>query len=214
MKNVKPRFSQSDLDQIQNAISSAEKSTSGEIVPVIVGQSDRYPGAIWRLCIVFSLVAAFLGYCLMPNFKPYWYLLSILPFLWITHVLLNIYPFNRIIALGFSPSEIDEEVFQRALQEFQEHKIGNTERRTGILIFLSLLEHRVVVLADEGINSRVNPNVWQEIVDHLIVEIKRKELVNGVCVAIHRCGEILSEHLPKTPNNQNELPNQLIVKDF
>ena len=38
-------FNQSDLDQISKAVLEAERHTTGEIVPMIVKQSDDYPGA-------------------------------------------------------------------------------------------------------------------------------------------------------------------------
>ena len=53
-------FNQSDFDQISKAVLEAERHTTGEIVPMIVKQSDDYPGARWRLAIVISLLFGFL----------------------------------------------------------------------------------------------------------------------------------------------------------
>jgi putative membrane protein len=74
---------------------------------------------------------------------------------------------------------------------FLEEEIFRTRERTGILIFLSLFEHRVVILGDEGINRRVEKEEWEGIVDDLVSGIRAGETVEGLVEAITRCGELL-----------------------
>ena len=79
----------------------------------------------------------------------------------------------------------------------------------GILILVSLLEHRVQVLADSGINARVAPGTWDKIVQIVLDGIRGKDLCRGLCEAIEQCGEILSKEFPVQPDDINELPNRL-----
>jgi putative membrane protein len=108
-----------------------------------------------------------------------------------------------------SPKIAEEEVFEKALRVFRELELDRTAERTGILILVSLLEHRVQVLADSGINARVKPGTWDDVVEIVLEDIKRGDLCQGLCDAIERCGEILAEEFPIQPDDVDELPDRL-----
>jgi putative membrane protein len=74
-----------------------------------------------------------------------------------------------------------------------------------------LLEHRVEVLADRGINAKVDPATWQEISKIVAAGLKANQACEAVCKAIHRCGEILTAHFPRQSEDQNELPDRLVT---
>ncbi|HXT54624.1 MAG TPA: hypothetical protein VN826_08980, partial [Candidatus Eisenbacteria bacterium] len=82
---------------------------------------------------------------------------------------------------------------------------------TGILILISLLEHRVEVLADRGINAKVEPATWQEISKIVADGLKANQACEAVCKAISRCGEILAAHFPRRSDDRNELPDRLVT---
>lgn len=63
---------------------------------------------------------------------------------------------------------------------------------TGILILVSLLEHRVQVLADKGINDRVPPGTWDGLVNGIIDGIRTGRATDAICDAIARCGALLT----------------------
>ena len=67
-------LTQSELDRISDAVREAEKQTAGEIVPMLVGQSDEYPGARWRLAIVTALLSGALAYFFLDDFDTVWIL--------------------------------------------------------------------------------------------------------------------------------------------
>ena len=109
--------------------------------------------------------------------------------------------------------KIDEEVNQRALQAFYKHRLHHTKDRTAILIMVSLLEHRVEILADAGINSKVPKDTWQGIVNDMIASIKTNDLSEGICIAVRECGEILAKDFPGQHDNPDEVSNKLIVEE-
>jgi putative membrane protein len=101
----------------------------------------------------------------------------------------------------------------RAFSEFCHQQISNTNKHTGIFIFVSLMERQVVVLADWGIASKLPETTWNEVVQLIISKIKIGKPTEGLISGIHRCGEILSQHFPPNGHNKNELSNRLIIKE-
>ena len=110
-------------------------------------------------------------------------------------------------------SKIDEEVHQRALQAFFSRNLHATKDRTGILIMVSLLEHRVEILADTGINAKVSRDTWQRIVTDMIGRIKSDNLTEGFCIAVRECGEVLAKDFPGTHDNPDEISNKVIIEE-
>jgi putative membrane protein len=80
------------------------------------------------------------------------------------------------------------------------------------LILVSLLEHRVEILADRGINQKVSAGTWDEIAHIITTGIKSGNACDAFCQAIERCGNILAEHFPRAADDRDELPNRLVTK--
>lgn len=203
-------LTQSDCDKISKAVLEAEKQTTGEIVPMIVAQSDDYPGARWRLAIVTALFFGFLVYFFFEDLDPAWILWAQIPGLYIGYWL---GAFSAVLKPFLASSKIDEEVHQRALQAFFSLNVHATKNRTGILIMASLLEHRVEIVADTGINAKVSKDTWQGILADMVSSIKSSELTDGFCTAVRECGEVLAKDFPGTHDNPNELKNKVIIED-
>ncbi len=109
-----------------------------------------------------------------------------------------------------------DQIFQaeeRAQLEFFQHQVNQTKKATGILLFVSLMEKRVVVLGDQSISQKIKPETWQEVVKLILEGIKSEKMSKGFEAGIVKCGEILSTHFPIQKNDTNELSNELILKD-
>lgn len=85
-----------------------------------------------------------------------------------------------------------------------------TWRETGVLIFISIFEHKVWVLGDRGINSKVTPDQWGAIVTALVAGMKEKRAAEALCTAVSGVGDILKEHFPVRPDDVDELSNLII----
>jgi putative membrane protein len=203
-------LTQSDRDRISRAVREAEKQTTGEIVPMIVAQSDDYPGARWRLAIVTALLFGFLAYFFLDDFDPVWILWAQIPGLYLGYWLGS---FGAVLRPFLLSSKIDEEVHQRAVQAFFSRDLHATKDRTGILVMASLLEHRVEILADTGINAKVSKDTWQGIVTDMIGGIKSGDLTEGFCTAVRECGDVLAKDFPGTHDNPNEISDKIIIED-
>ncbi len=203
-------ITQAERDKVSQAVLEAEKHTTGEIVPMIVTQSDDYSGARWRLAVAGALFSGFLAYFFLGDYDPVWILYAQIPGLYIGYALGN---FGAILRPFMLDAKIDEEVNQRALQAFYEHNLHATKDHTAILIMVSLLERRVEILADAGINSKVSKDTWQGIVSNMIACIKTNDLSEGICIAVSECGNILAKDFPGSRDNPDEISNKLIIED-
>lgn len=102
-------------------------------------------------------------------------------------------------------------VREAALKQFLAKGIHETRERTGVMIFASLADHRVEVIADEGIYEKVDASVWTEAVKALVTEIKAGRSADGFVKAVGLVGAVLADHFPPRTDNPNELPDQLVV---
>jgi putative membrane protein len=199
-----------DRQRIEAAVIEAERATSGEIVVAVVHASDEYGSAGWRLGVALA-VLAFLG---LVHFRPDLPLLAYLAAqgaaLLVGHTLARLDPIRRLL---LSDALAELRVRQRAVRAFAENGLSRTRGHTGILLLASLLERRVVVLADEGIHRALDPGEsWQEVVDLALAGLRAGRPAEGLLAAVGRCGEILARHLPmEPPRNLDELPNPPLV---
>ncbi|MDQ3483280.1 MAG: hypothetical protein M3448_07750, partial [Pseudomonadota bacterium] len=84
------------------------------------------------------------------------------------------------------------------------------EGRTGILIYLSMGEHRAEIVADEAITKVTTPETWGEAMAALLEDVRDGRPADGICAAIEEIGTVLTEHFPKSRDNSNEIPDKLI----
>jgi uncharacterized membrane protein len=105
-----------------------------------------------------------------------------------------------------------ESVRSRARREFYRLNVDRTADRTGILLFLALTPRRFEIVADEGINARVEPDTWDEVARALEQDIHVRGLGPAIVATIARVGEILARHVPPRPDDRNELPNEITTE--
>ena len=205
----------SDLKKIENAVASAELKTIGELVPVVVRKSSTVGHVPFYLLFVmisifFVLDLDHLQLELFDGPLELYYAIDFLLLMGLTRFLSPL-PFVQRIFIPKSDRNLQVE--QRALIEFYDHQVHQTDESTGILIFVSLMERQAVVLGDESISSKLKPEAWDEVIEKLIKGVKTKNLADGLIAGIEASGELLIHHFPKKPGNKNELKNHLIIKE-
>jgi putative membrane protein len=209
-------FSPHDLDAIREAVQRAERRTRGEIVPMVVPVSARYRDTSYLGGLILALVA--LAVLLSLNYGwgrwrwadhyPGWIMIGALA----AYALGSfIGRFPRIIRLLTSDTRMAMKVRLRAERAFYEQGLHRTKEGTGILIFLSILERRVEILADQAIDARVPPGTWETLVHDLVQGVRSNRQTEAFCDVIARCGDLLAVHFPsRGGHNPNELPDELI----
>lgn len=194
---------------LEAVVAEAERTTGGEIVVAVVRACDEYGAVGWRLGVALA-AATFLALgWFVPPLPWTVYLAAQAAALGVGHGLARVETLRRWLL----PSAlVEQRVAQRASRCFAEEGLVHTRGRTGILLFVALLEHRVVVLADEGIHRVLDPDEsWQQVVDLAVAGLRGGRAVEGLEAAVRRCGEILARHLPAEAPNPDELPNRLVV---
>ena len=215
--NLMTAFSDHDQERIQQAVREAERHTRGEIVPMVVERSARYQEARYRAGILFAILALTILLTMEWQWMPWdwqvtnagWLLLSVLAAYGIGYWLGAFAPVIRLLT---SDQRMAYKVGLRAKQAFLEHDLHRTELGTGVLILVSLLEHRIEILTDQPILDRVPQHSWEAMVQLIRHGFHTGKPVESLCQAIQICGQILAEFFPAEPAgpNPNELPNKLI----
>lgn len=209
-------FTNAERERITRAVEQAERGTTGEIVVMIVPSSARYREAGYRTGLMLGWLVLAGLLMLEPLWFPWgwhagnagWLLLAVLV-AYAAGEWLGSRP--AVIRMVTSRERMAYKVRLRAHQAFYQYGLSHTQARTGILIFISLLEHRVQVLADKGINDRVAEGTWDQVVGGVVEGIRNGAPTNAICAAILRCGALLAEKCPATSHdNPNELPDRLI----
>lgn len=213
-------LTESEHTRISDAVREAEANTSGEIVAYLMESSDAYGVAYLRAMLVCSITAVLLG-LLLPLSTDGWGMGWLETAHGIVTVALAGGVFGILLTALFPAvrrafagrARLARSTALQAHRAFVEEEVFSTRDRTGILLFVSLQEHRVEVLADKGINSVVDAGVWTEVVDLIIDGIRKKSLTDGLVEGITRCGEILRSHgVEVRPSDADELPNELRIR--
>ena len=220
------RFTEADHRLVTDAVTRAEQASDGEIVTIVAEKSDSYhdvglhyavlamllvPAALafipqslidwatglflgWNALLTRGALMAFLFVKLAAVFLIVRYALAYMP-----------------LRMALTPgSTKSRRVRRRAVEYFRVGAERRTTGRTGILLYLSLREHRAEIVADHAIHSKVPPDTWGEAMSDLIEEVKAGRPGSGMAKAVERIGAVLAEHFPKSHADQNELPDRLI----
>ena len=219
------RLTDEDRARVAAAITKAEAGTDGEIVTILADQSDAYHDVAlhWALLAMFLALAVIAGW---PGFYlglldrvAGWgdghsprELLTILFVVLAAKFLVWRYilawrPLRLMLTPGATKAR---RVRRRAILLFKAGTERRTATRTGVLLYLSLAEHRAELVADETIHAKVEPEEWGKAMALLIDAVRDGRPGDGMVAAIGAIGAVLAQHLPFTGTDPNELPDRLI----
>jgi len=221
------QFTEAERAQVTDAVAAAELATDGEIVTIVSDRSDAYHDVALHYAVAAMLMLAG-AYALWP-----WILEMKLAWLhggWIVetdlHQMLAVVLVSQAIvflivryALAWTPLRMlvtpgltkTRRVRRRALQFFKSSAEKRTVGRVGILLYLSLAEHRAEIVADEAIHSLVPQERWGDAMAALIAGLRGGDAAQGMADAVGQIAAILEQHFPKTERDVNELPDRLIL---
>lgn len=219
-------ISAADHTRVSAAIAEAESRTDGEILAVTTDLSDRYHDVAlhWAVILLFGVIALlaalpellasafellFGGWRPEPSLGELLTLLLILAALAFTAALLTLRYMPLRLALTPAATRT-RRVRRRAIEIFKAAAERRTVGRTGILIYLSLGEHRAEIIGDEAIARVAPPESWADEMEALLAEAKEGRYVDGIVAAVIKVGAVLAEHFPKSRDNPNEIPDKLI----
>ena len=221
---MKP-LSETDHQKVSAAIAEAEANTAGEIIAVTAEQSDGYHDvglhyAVGVLFVVLAFVAAWpgllylwwdmlMGWSAPPTQRE---LLTLLLGICLAKFLAVLFLMKWMpLRLALTPASTKtRRVRRRAIILFKAAAERRTVGRTGILIYLSMGEHRAEIVGDDAILKVTMPETWGEAMAALLVDVKAGRPAEGIVAAIHEVGKVLAEHFPRAEADTNEIPDKLI----
>jgi len=167
---------QSAQDIVSSAVAAAEANTSGEIVPVLADRSDGYTDValLWAVAIAFTAMAAITAFPafymgivdrILGNWSHIWTPGELLTLVTGVGLLkfLGMWAIQAWQPLKFAliPKPVKvARVRDAAIRHFKVGADRRTHGRTGVLLYLSMREHRAEIVADEAIDSKVDAEVW------------------------------------------------------
>ncbi|HTY79294.1 MAG TPA: TPM domain-containing protein [Candidatus Bathyarchaeia archaeon] len=103
----------------------------------------------------------------------------------------------------------ESEALSRAIKVFERLGMHKTAARSGVLIYISVADHKLAVIGDKGIHERVGDAYWRELVDAVRARMRAQRSREGLEHAIAEVGRALGHHFPRRPDDKNELPDEV-----
>jgi putative membrane protein len=210
MNTAKTFFTEAELQKIAETTRSVECCTIGEIAVMVVNSSDQYREAILLGSVLLgSGISLLLSEAFLNASLNYFILISFLLFLPM-RIIFKFLPALKTAFVG--RSRLEETVRERAVRAFYEKGLYKTKANTGVLFFISLLEHKVWVLADKGIYEKIDQKTLNTFALTVSQGIKAGRACDALCQAVKDTGTVLAKHFPIAPGDTNELSDQVILE--
>ncbi|HEY7747256.1 MAG TPA: hypothetical protein VH933_01080 [Aestuariivirgaceae bacterium] len=205
----------SDRERVISTIRQAERKTSGEIVVVVATQSDDYIHVPLHVATAVALAVPLA----LPLFAPLFPWATV-PLLWVLVIQLAAFAVTALI-LSIPPARyavtpkrlMHKYAHRNAATQFLVMNTHATGGRTGVLIFVSLLERYCEIVADTAIAAKVEYVTWQAIVEEMLPMLRKGQQAEALMHAIRRCSDLLAQHFPPGVPNPNEIPDNLFIID-
>jgi putative membrane protein len=182
-----------DRARIHAAKAAVEQRTAAELAVVVVPVSDRYPfvGLVWAAAAAFGV--AVIVALVAPDLEPVEALAIQAVALVLFALLFDWMP----VRLRLAPRHLRHaRARQLAHREFAAHVVSGGAHRNRVLLFVSLGERYVEIIADRGTHNIVPEGTWDRIVAEFLAKVKAGAVADGVLAAVAACGQVLETHHP------------------
>jgi putative membrane protein len=199
-----PRFDNAACETLAGCIQEIERTTDSELVVVVRARSASYAHADYLFGAVLAFVVLLVILFVPFPFPEYFVPIDVA----LAFVIGSIISWrsNSVRRLFSTEKFRRKSVRTAAAAMFYEAGIANTNAEMGVLIYLSLLERRLELIADRGVLKKVPAHDW----NHELFELHKvgeNPDAKNFQEAIQRLGKVLATHVPATGENPNELPD-------
>ncbi len=204
-------FTAEEKERLKTATHEVESRTIGEIVAMVVDHSDHYIEAeVLGSVLLGSLLSLILSVLFLDSSLWLYIPLSFIFFFPCWFLFIKVEVLKKAF-IGIRRKE--EAVRLRAERAFFERGLYRTKKNTGVLFFLSLLERKVWVLADKDIYEKMDQETLNRFANQVSRGIKEGRACEALCQAIQEVGAYLAKHFPITPDDTNELPDDVMTEE-
>lgn len=204
-------FSPEEKERLKATTQEVESRTIGEIVVMVVDRSDHYIEAeVLGSVLLGSLLSLILTVLFFHSSIWSYIPLTFLFFFPCWFLFIRVEVLKKLF-IGIRRKE--EAVRLRAERAFFERGLYRTKKNTGVLFFLSLLERKVWVLADQGIHEKMDQGTLNRFANEVSKGIKEGRACDALSNAIQEIGILLAQHFPITADDTDELPDDVITEE-
>ena len=114
-------------------------------------------------------------------------------------------------ALDGAPLFKGQSARERAIDLFSQLRVWDTQRNTGVLIYLLLADRAVEIVADRGIHARVESQEWNKVCRQMETAFRQSNYEAGVVTGVQAVTQHLVKHFPAGGHNANELPDKPVM---
>ncbi len=193
--------------RIEAAIKAAETGTRAEFVAVIAHRADDYAETGYLAGMVAGLLAGVAAWRFVPWVGGGEILTAFLAAFLLVFALMRFTP----LGVRLTPRSRRERAARRlARLVFLERGLAATDEHCGVMFFVAAAEHYVEIIADRGIDRKVEAAAWQGIVDAFTAAVRAGRVEAGFLGAVAGLAAILARHYPHNGSNPNEIADRLI----
>jgi uncharacterized membrane protein len=102
-------------------------------------------------------------------------------------------------------------VRERAESVFADLKVWDTERRTGVLIYVLLGDYTIEIIPDRGVMARVPEKAWERIIEFMAEQFRREQWKDGALDGIIATHNLLELYLPPGPGRREGMPKAAVI---
>jgi putative membrane protein len=202
------------LDRLERAVAEAEKRTSCELILVVAPQSSKYEGRVLSAAALTALAAYLfvvaLNWALLGTTgEP----ITVLVEAMLAGGAVAIAASRvRTISRWLVPRIRRLEAVDRAAgAAFYEERAAHTRERNAVLVYVSLLEGEVRVLADVGVEARVH----EARLNPILARLSNAREGEGAALLEQALMDIAlacEAEFPRSGDDANELPDRPVVR--
>lgn len=167
---------QDDVKLVESKLKAFEANTGCELLLILAGESDQYPGASMRFGVIGGFILTFIFSLFFEFHHAYYWPLAMLL---VTIVMIWIGHFNFFKRFALSDLEVDRECFEKAVECFHTMGTSKVSHKVTAMIYVSVLEHKIFVLVDEKLKSQISQAELDELVGIMKTHFKKGNMALG-----------------------------------
>lgn len=194
--------------KIKETIDQIESKSEAEVAVVVADSCDRYKYSIFLYALLSVLIVPFLIKLFGISLDQIQlFSLMIATFLFVT-VSLEYSEFKyKIIPKKVKVDRCESVAFK----QFEKLGINKTANHKALLIFVSLKERYIRIIADKNINDKASQDFWSEIVLDFSKLTKEQDISSALLSTVKKCGDFLEKNFPRSSKvKDNELSNEVL----
>jgi putative membrane protein len=189
---------------VAEAIRGIEGVSCAEIVVEVRARSGSYAHADARFAAIAAFAALIVLLFAPPEFDPIEVAVGVLVAYVVATFIARLSGFIRRSLT--TAADRQRRVRMGAAATFVERGVSKTARATGVLVYLSILERRIEVIADRGVLDAVPPLDWNQFLQSTR---ERQFDVDEIVDVLKNLQPMLAKTLPVIAGDKDELPNEL-----